>query len=786
MEHLLDPQPSPLDLTTTIVTKLNPRAHLVFVPYLPWSDAPGSKTWADYLRLWVSKKWALKGLEVPEEDRMEALAFLQEWFFFAMLEQFLEAKVDMQHFLADRHGTICVSTVELPAYLERWQDETESFPLEEIQQRAEIADGMFLMLNDFVQSLTDKDAWYNYSPAREIILSIHILGYNLEFCKTQFYVLPHLQNLNAETLIRIEPQTHHTVGSRMLHESMVENGWCPYEATYVWKTLWETGLYVCGLLDQPHPGKDHTKCSDQQCVADQIDEETYQTRHVTDNCTCNFLGPDLEDLNGIIDHGTASEDSPGSHGIPLISMAAKGSSLDLEVIQWQPGIPYIAISHVWADGLGNITGNFLPECQLLKLRLSLVAPLYARGLSDPEKYGPYFLNERLHIWFDTLCVPVSPMAARKAAIETMKACYENASLVWVIDSGLLRTSINTPYHEILIRIATSPWLRRLWTLQEAVFAKDIVFQLADSYTDFHSLGKPYAHTRFSRWERLPTLALNALSTFFYGREKFSSYTTHLSNLQGSRRFAILSEAVRWRSTSKRDDEAICLATLLDLPLAPILHCPDPHRYLKLLTLQTHFPKDILFWAGPKLPHPGYRWAPHSFLARPHYSMTEISDTFHTTASATSTATGLLAPYEGIALDRIAPLPLSVTLPPLGHFLIIALPSTRHADSLDFLTQLQGGIAETRDWKPADDCAGLAVALRHGRGDTGAGLGARPQTDVGVLVELRGKGGEGDAGKGVWEGAYVCRVYVCRAPEGFPETGRVGAEWVGGGQMWCIG
>ena len=779
MEHLLDGQPSPLDLSVPIFPKLNPRANLVFVPYLPWGDASDSRTWAEYLQLWVGKKtWSLKGLDVPEEDRMEALAFLQQWFFFAMLEQFLEIQVNRQEFIADRHGTTCISTVELPTYLERWQDETKSFSLEEVQQRAEIADGMFLLLNNLLQSLTYEDAWYNHSPAREILLSIHILGYNLEFCKTQFYDLPHLQDFNVETLIRIEPQTHHTVGSRMLYESLVENGWCPYEATYIWKTLWEPGMYICSLLDSPHPGKDHKKCSDQECVVDQIDEKTYQTLHVTEGCTCNSLGPDMEDLSEIIDNGTASGDDPASYGIPLISMAAKGSSLDLEIIQWQPGIPYIAISHVWADGLGNITGNFLPECQLLKLRLSLVAPLYARMLSNPDKYGPYFMNQRLHIWFDTLCVPVSPMSARKAAIKTMKACYENASLVWVMDSGLLRTSINTAYHEILIRIATSPWLRRLWTLQEAVFAQDIVFQLKDSYTDFHSLGMPYSHTRFSRWERLPTSAMNALSTFFYGREKFSEYTTHLSNLRGSRRFAVLSEAVRWRSTSKSGDEPICLATLLELDLSEILDCPEEKRQIKLLHLQRQLPKDILFWAGTKLHDDGYRWAPRSFLSRPHYSMTEIGDTLQTEASAVCTPKGLLAPYVGIVVDEIAPLPMSVSLGALGNFIIMALPETQDSDA-GYLTLLENGMSGTSNWRPAPDCKGLAIALRHSKEDVQTGLASSLQADVGVLVELQ------DTSAGVLDGKYVARVYCSREPAGFPESWRIGGCWVRSGQMWCI-
>lgn len=90
-----------------------------------------SRTWADFCRQWLSKKrWTLEGLEVPKEDRMEALAILQQWFFFAMLEEFVGVKINKHEFVANRNCIICVSTVKLPTYFERWHHRVRATPLQ--------------------------------------------------------------------------------------------------------------------------------------------------------------------------------------------------------------------------------------------------------------------------------------------------------------------------------------------------------------------------------------------------------------------------------------------------------------------------------------------------------------------------------------------------------------------------------------------------------------------------------------------------------------------------------
>ncbi|ROV93518.1 hypothetical protein VSDG_06812 [Cytospora chrysosperma] len=59
---------------------------------------------------------------------------------------------------------------------------------------------------------------------------------------------------------------------------------------------------------------------------------------------------------------------------------------EVRVEAFDPAIPYVAISHVWADGLGNPTANALPGCQVDRLT-SLVAKLQKSTVDDTD--DPY-------------------------------------------------------------------------------------------------------------------------------------------------------------------------------------------------------------------------------------------------------------------------------------------------------------------------------------------------------------------------------------------------------------
>ena len=123
-------------------------------------------------------------------------------------------------------------------------------------------------------------------------------------------------------------------------------------------------MYLCGLLYyHPHPGKDHWECSDQRCVTAQVDEPSYRDLARHRGLHVQQSWSNTEDLCRIVEGQAEPSNSTRSNGIAVISRAAGGSSLALETVRWQPGRPYIAFSHVWADGLNNTQANTLPECE---------------------------------------------------------------------------------------------------------------------------------------------------------------------------------------------------------------------------------------------------------------------------------------------------------------------------------------------------------------------------------------------------------------------------------------
>ena len=123
---------------------------------------------------------------------------------------------------------------------------------------------------------------------------------------------------------------------------------------------------------------------------------------------------------------------------------------------------YVAISHVWAHGMGNPKENSLPRCQVSRLN-RLCAKVGVKSFLQPA------------FWIDTLCIPVAPehKDARKLAIRRMADTYRQSHRVLVVDADLQPCSKQCSRTELATRVLCCGWMRRLWTLQEACIAEKI-------------------------------------------------------------------------------------------------------------------------------------------------------------------------------------------------------------------------------------------------------------------------------------------------------------------------
>lgn len=160
------------------------------------------------------------------------------------------------------------------------------------------------------------------------------------------------------------------LGLKSLEEhrnQMLANGWCHHQVQHL-STL--TGPLAFSYLASRQCSTrllDHTTCMKHlTCVAYNTDPAAYETRHIEPRCHCFDVATPTDELIKIIRGG----------GVPLISIEESLHDLTAPTIRVSARnrmSKYIAVSHVWADGLGNPSGNALPLCQIKKLKLAVTA-----------------------------------------------------------------------------------------------------------------------------------------------------------------------------------------------------------------------------------------------------------------------------------------------------------------------------------------------------------------------------------------------------------------------------
>lgn len=152
-------------------------------------------------------------------------------------------------------------------------------------------------------------------------------------------------------------------------EAMISRGWCLHHVNYLAMMYPHSAFFSLANLTPLGQIRDHAACKESlQCTAFNVDMMNYRTKHVKSDCACPMVEVPYGKIISIIKQG----------GVPLVaidqsanSVATDTTSLRLTVQKRRSNTEYIAISHVWADGLGNPAQNALPACQILRLKLQL-------------------------------------------------------------------------------------------------------------------------------------------------------------------------------------------------------------------------------------------------------------------------------------------------------------------------------------------------------------------------------------------------------------------------------
>jgi len=447
--------------------------------------------------------------------------------------------------------------------------------------------------------------------------------------------------------------------------------------------------------------KDHTRCSQDACIANNLDESTYETRHASVGCCCAHMGQESE-TSALIAGMLQSASIP----VIQVSLPTDDSGGDLVIsVEKSTRAPYVAISHVWSDGLGNPRDNTLPKCQLRRLQ-SYVDSLYPESSSRPVPF-----------WIDTICVP-GQTDLRRTAIWLMAQTYKAADKVLVIDDWLTQTGFNGNGSLDLLKLKSCTWTERLWTLQESILTQthQLYFQTPQGpiaedqiYGDFtlHQGARFMANLIGSDSDSLQEAHPDAANAMIRAVERIQDiYTKFLEHLQGdddtdsdpifpwkgdhrilnlvdswfahgfvwvegrdyfsemrwpggrkpnevpvteANAVLIIGDCMRFRSTSRIEDELICLATLLGQDLKDLLGEPSVEERMKLVVSKIrHVPAGILFSPRPRIDVDGFRWAPLSFRAATVGKAYSPGVSFTTVAQVRPE--GLLARLDGIVLE----------------------------------------------------------------------------------------------------------------------------------------
>ena len=631
MDHIPTPR-SPKYLPPEVLCFVRPDFSCSGSP--PFDSYPESRGWRQ--RAFVAGDFRQ---DHTEEQSRE---FLQEWLYFKLMAAVFDPvgiEIDMDDFTRRNDGQLLIDSTNLIRYISEFErqfrnlgSQAQIVSVQAIDRVLTAAQRLVVRECSMTSSLKARSENWPFDPITS--LSFMILGCTLAFAVSRIVqVLP--DKTHALEIYKQLHVSHHGWGaSNVLYQRMRSDNWCPHSlAQFASGEHSVIGMYYASLLDIPRDGKDHRECKVRECRHTTVDEKNYTIQHTHPPPHCTLTVPDRDTIIQSLKSGS----------VPLLNIReADTGAVEVDVIPYKDGIKYVAISHVWAHGLGNVEGNWLPSCQMRRLS-RLAAALYPFSCTRTDIY----------LWIDTICVPrrndKDDADYRKVAIDLLKDTYQKADKVLVLDDQLVRSTSRVTPEETLIRILSSAWMTRLWTLQEGLLADKLRFQFQERALDAEDMLSDI-------------MPIHHSSVWMETYEFFSSLRV-LKMTPPRKKLRYLWNYLQWRSTSHASDETICLSILTGKQPSRVLSLPHADRMKAFLDQMDGIPSNIIFMPGPRLPEDGWKWAPTSFMARYQWTAYEqFQETIipgasdHTISDQTNIsqrfAEGLRVHFPGITLSEV--------------------------------------------------------------------------------------------------------------------------------------
>ena len=515
-------------------------------------------------------------------------AMLQSWLYFGLLEAITGKMIHTSYLVRpDSSERQLLYSQNLAFCLQAWVEESRRQSLPEIEMTLENARNNLMAALANIQrifGITDPG-----SKDRKW-LDRNYPG----FCELMVMVTPAIIRLTDAVGVASERTIPDRDTRMMAFEAPREaldirnlrlqrRGWCPFLLKYCEANSHVSVLDWLDGSERHNTSGGHADCTGSACVRNNIDTETYRMQHLRDDCQCSIVKPDFDSVIDAIDHDQ----------IPVFEINGEPDSISLTVSSRSSALPgdYVAISHVWVDGLGSTTEAGIFACQARRLG-DLVARLSNQSGTP--------------LWMDSVCIPGS-REHRQKSIGLLRNIYRNAAQVLVVDKTIQQCQEDIAAEDLAWSIVCSPWMQRLWTYQESYLAAKTVLALSDSF-----------YALFDSLEDFPESTL--LDSIQVVRSSLVPILRILrpdSSVQGDTRTCVgeVASAVNWRTTSKAGDEVLAIAALLNLDSNMLSCVPPSHRLRKFFLMVHNVPHDIIFHDSSRMTETPFRWAPTTLMSR---------------------------------------------------------------------------------------------------------------------------------------------------------------------------
>ncbi|KAK6360459.1 hypothetical protein TWF730_006601 [Orbilia blumenaviensis] len=531
--------------------------------------------------------------EDVENSPDASYAFYQTWLYLGLVSDAFNCENPNEVFLKqdDAIGSLVFTTENLGSVVDSWKEGLNSMDLpDKVSELLRAIQGIRKVHQQLEEINVPNGGdliWAeNVSPLGEMVrfaitLLCDALGYSISsMCGPN--IDPQIEKYNSKWSREDElpypdyPYFRWRIGN-VLDEAMDRALLCPVEKE---QSADSSPAFLCYLLSLPgtnrYPGQ-HDNCSKTHCVGNNIDEATYVTKHVDEDCGCEHDGPDIEDVKKCLRDGNIPSLVVSIVDGEYVGMKVKPQKVEQASIwrfhQSKSGIAksldYVALSHVWSDGLGNPTANTLPR----------------------SRY------------------------------------------VMILDASVARHRFSTD-EELMGRIVLSTWMRRVWTLQEAIIGMEKLSICTQDQVIDHTDAVERLRIAVNEGDR--SLINGVLeSVAILGDDGFAGLNGAVSimeyNAKGLRdsgqgrkqkkleqeQFVLFMEYL-WtligrRATTKEEDRVLVACNIMFKDVGKVLK-GDGHtgRMTALLDQLEEVPAGVIFRSGERVPVDGYRWAGHNF------------------------------------------------------------------------------------------------------------------------------------------------------------------------------